>query len=194
MDKLESFLFPEKPIEGTIAFALNELSEFKSFDEITVGEICETASVSRSTFYRFFSGKEDVQKLCMRSVSAIGFEKIGRTLSLHDGLTLTLAGTKRLGNSFKSVRSSADSRNAVFFGMDFVEHHCRIFAETITRYKRVRFGEGLEFVLHAWVCLLNDCLNDWRVSGFEMPIEVLVGYLERTMPPELHELLKDPSV
>ncbi len=58
----------------------------------------------------------------------------------------------------------------------------------------MRFGEGIEFVLHAWVCLLNDCLNDWRMGGFEMPIEVLVGYLERTMPPELHELLKDPSI
>lgn len=30
--------------------------------------------------------------------------------------------------------------------------------------------------------------------GFEIPIDTLVGYLERTIPSELHELLKDPVV
>ena len=128
----------------------------------------------------------------MRAVSSIGFEKIGRSLPLREGLALTLAGTKRLGNSSKTVHSSADSRNAVFFGMNFIEYHCQIFAETLTHYKRVRFGEGLEFVLHAWACLLCECLNDWRITEFEMSIDTLVGYLERTMPPELHELLKEP--
>lgn len=194
MEEQGCCLFSGKPIEGAIALALNELSKSKSFDEITVSEICKAASVSRSTFYRFFSSKEDVQKFCMRSVSSVGFEKIGRTLGLREGLMLTLAGTKFLGNSFKSVRSSVDSRNAVYLDIDFVEYHCRVFAETITRYKRVRFGEGLEFVLHAWVCLLSDCLSDWRVNEYEMPIDVLVGYLERTVPPELYELLKDPSL
>ena len=35
-----------------------ELLYYKDFEEINVEEICQKASISRSTFYRYFESKE----------------------------------------------------------------------------------------------------------------------------------------
>lgn len=43
-----------------ISEALVKLLHEKSLSEITISEICQTATVSRNTFYRSFSTKEDV--------------------------------------------------------------------------------------------------------------------------------------
>ena len=43
-----------------ISDALLELLEMKSFSDITISELCNAATVSRNTFYRLFSNKEDV--------------------------------------------------------------------------------------------------------------------------------------
>ena len=46
--------------KGLISLALVGLMYKKSYDEITVKEICEKAGVSRMSFYRYFDKKEDV--------------------------------------------------------------------------------------------------------------------------------------
>lgn len=48
-----------------IMTALLQLMEKKSFDQVSVTELCEKAGVSRMTFYRSFDGKTDVlRKKC----------------------------------------------------------------------------------------------------------------------------------
>ena len=54
-----------------IADALLELLEMKSFSDITISELCNAATVSRNTFYRLFSNKEDV--LCCILEDKAGF-------------------------------------------------------------------------------------------------------------------------
>lgn len=193
MTNINNILFSGKTIERSVVLALNELAATKSFDEITVDEICKAANISRSTYYRAFNNKEDAQKYGMHTVSAIGFGQIGRALTWCEGFTLTLLGTKQLANSFRAVRASADSRSAFNLSADFVSYHMEIFAETITKYKRERFSEGLEYILRAWLYSLCECLNDWRNSNYALPVDTMANYLERTVPPELHELLKYPA-
>lgn len=45
-------------IKDCIAESLIKLSETKNYNEITVKEICETAGVGRTTYYRYFSNKD----------------------------------------------------------------------------------------------------------------------------------------
>ncbi|MDO5521776.1 MAG: TetR/AcrR family transcriptional regulator [bacterium] len=44
-------------IKNCIAESIIKLSENKDYDDITVKEICETAGVGRTTYYRYFSNK-----------------------------------------------------------------------------------------------------------------------------------------
>ena len=46
--------------KNLISLALVRLMYRKSYDEITVKEICQNAGVSRMSFYRYFDKKEDV--------------------------------------------------------------------------------------------------------------------------------------
>lgn len=45
-----------------IAVCLQELIREKSYDEITITELCQRAGVPRNTFYRYFADKESVLK------------------------------------------------------------------------------------------------------------------------------------
>ncbi|BBF43573.1 hypothetical protein lbkm_2261 [Lachnospiraceae bacterium KM106-2] len=47
-----------KFIKDCIAESLIKLSKNKSYEEITVKEICETAGIGRTTYYRYFSNKD----------------------------------------------------------------------------------------------------------------------------------------
>lgn len=56
--------------------ALMELLTQKSFDDITVLEICSTASVHRATFYKHFVDKHDFLNKCVKmKLSELNFDK-----------------------------------------------------------------------------------------------------------------------
>lgn len=56
-------------LSGAMFFLLSE----KSFEEITVGELCEQAQYPRATFYNYFDDKYDFLNYCWLSLA----EKIG---------------------------------------------------------------------------------------------------------------------
>ena len=49
-----------------ILAAFNKLVQKKSFDKITIDDICKEAAVGRSTFYRYFSDKYDILDYSLR--------------------------------------------------------------------------------------------------------------------------------
>ncbi len=56
-------------LSGAMFFLLSE----KSFEEITVGELCEKAQYPRATFYNYFDDKYDLLNYCWLSLA----EKVG---------------------------------------------------------------------------------------------------------------------
>ncbi len=56
-------------LSGAMFFFLSE----KSFEEITVGELCEKAQYPRATFYNYFDDKYDLLNYCWLSLA----EKVG---------------------------------------------------------------------------------------------------------------------
>ena len=73
-----------------IATTANELCKKTSLDEIAVDEICETAGVSRSGFYRAFHSKYDIAPWCLRFPLEEGVGKMGRSLTCQEGIAITL--------------------------------------------------------------------------------------------------------
>lgn len=58
--------------------ALFDLLSKKSFDEIKVNDICETAMVHRTTFYSHFSDKYDLADYCIKDIENELKEKINK--------------------------------------------------------------------------------------------------------------------
>ena len=57
-----------------------ELIEKKKYDEITIRDICEQGGISRQTFYRNFSCKEDVIRYYIDHIVRVHMEKIEGTM------------------------------------------------------------------------------------------------------------------
>lgn len=56
--------------------ALFSILSTTSFEEITVGKICEISGYPRATFYNYFDDKYDLLHCCMQSLSSyVGIEK-----------------------------------------------------------------------------------------------------------------------
>ena len=64
-------------LSGAMFLLLSE----KSFEEITVGELCEQAQYPRATFYNYFDDKYDLLNYCWLSLA----EKIGLSEYHHAG-------------------------------------------------------------------------------------------------------------
>ena len=53
--------------------ALLKLMQQKDFSEITISELCKTAELSRSTFYRYYTNTNDVINDYFKSILKIMF-------------------------------------------------------------------------------------------------------------------------
>lgn len=185
-------LFSDDPIRGSVVFAMNELAKKGfTYDDMTISQICKEAGVSRSTFYRYFEDKLEAAMWAMRRVSEVGIGNVGRTLGWRDGIGMTLAATEYLAPFFQAGGKCENKCYSAITG-DFASYHKDIFEETITRYKRERLDEELEFVLQFWIYSLTESLNYWRINEFNPPSDMMVECIERAIPPEIYDLLKTP--
>lgn len=188
---VDEFVFQNDEIARSIILAMNEIAETHTYEEMSIRQICERASVSRTTFYRRFDGKVAAAEWVMRRVSAIGLAQIGRTLTWREGIAMTLMATKRFAALFRAGGEWGDSVAPRLMD-DFTSYHAGMFIDTVTRCKRIRLDEGLEYVIRFWVYSLCDALFFWRTSDFALPVNQMAEYLERAVPAEIHEMLKDP--
>jgi len=69
--------------------ALMDLLEKKSFQKITVNDICQLAMVSRSTFYLHFEDKYHLMLFCLKSVRQKLDEAV-RSMELRDYLRMVM--------------------------------------------------------------------------------------------------------
>src|SRR6266851_1489467 len=86
--------------------ALNSLILKKDYEAITIGDICEAANISRSTFYAHYTGKDDLKRR--------GFEHLRRLLSdrQRDALgTLGNITSPSLGFSLAMFEHARDHRH-----------------------------------------------------------------------------------
>ncbi len=103
----------KRPIDRRVArtramlqHALNSLILKKDYEAITIGDICEAANISRSTFYAHYTGKDDLKRR--------GFEHLRRLLSdrQRDALgTLGNITSPSLGFSLAMFEHARDHRH-----------------------------------------------------------------------------------
>lgn len=82
--------------------AFNELLEYKSFEELTVNELCDTAMIRRATFYSHFSDKYEYFNFYLSELR----DEFTSKVSVHTDLSDPIVYCKQmLKETFKFVRA-----------------------------------------------------------------------------------------
>lgn len=148
MDAKSSNLMADFDLKVRIFDALDRLTVSKSFDKISVTQICTEAGVSRATFYRHFSDKFSIPQWYLDFAWAHGVHEIGRTLSWREGYYITEADVAKHRDFFRRVARSNDY-NAID---NYAPRERRKnLAETLTVYHGKVITERMEFQIDATI-------------------------------------------
>ena len=148
--------------EKALVHALVTLLSAQSFQKITVHELCETADISRATFYMHF---EDKFHLLRFTLNQFRRKFINRLAGADKSATIAqiVDFTQEYTNIFRNLLMEDNNRELLhMFNAMFVEH----FTEELNRLK----AEGKDFVLPTEVLAVFAAggmsnLLLWWISG-----------------------------
>lgn len=153
--------------------------------DITVGDICEKASISRQTFYKYFDSKYDISFWYVLFCDELTLTEVGRTQSWQDGLFGFFSLLRKEHGFFQySARNgypeSSDRAN---------RHRSAILKESLTNYRKVEISDDLVFYIEAFASLFNDCVGDWFRSEMHRSPEDMTRLIKNCVPRPLYEAL-----
>ena len=166
-----------------IASFLKLLNE-KSFDEISISEICEGADVHRATFYKHFEDKTEFLNFCVKQLlSDIDFSEV---LNYP-----TPENVKESCMSFVKTLFTFIDNNKVLFAAVFSDKHSLSFDTTlinvITDFCALKLQQVLEGVPDHKSQIFSNFysgsvigVNKWYVKNYDVcPLEDVYAFFER---------------
>jgi AcrR family transcriptional regulator len=169
--------------------ALDRIMASVPFDGVTVQQICDEAHVSRPTFYRYFSGKDDVRSWFMHYIAESGTFQIGRSLTWHEGDVFT--STAMLSHRNLLVHPDVPAADALRASERSLYE--RYFRETVSLYHGVDLDERLCVQIHAAVVSRLDLIDCWVQDGMGMSVERLAYHMGDIVPEPLFSIVNDLS-
>lgn len=189
MDAKSSNLMADFDLKVRIFDALDRLTVSKSFDKISVTQICTEAGVSRATFYRHFSDKFSIPQWYLDFAWAHGVHEIGRTLSWREGYYITEADVAKHHDFFRRVARSNDY-NAID---NYAPRERRKnLAETLTVYHGKVITERMEFQIDATIELECHLMPKWHYGDYDVSLEEICTWMADAVPRDLFKILNTP--
>ena len=189
MDAKSSNLMADFDLKVRIVDALDRLTVSKSFDKISVTQICTEAGVSRATFYRHFSDKFSIPQWYLDFAWAHGVHEIGRTLSWREGYYITEADVAKHRDFFRRVARSNDY-NAID---NYAPRERRKnLAETLTVYHGKVITERMKFQIDATIELECHLMPKWHYGDYDVSLEEICTWMADAVPRDLFKILNTP--
>lgn len=171
--------------------ALEELIRDVALDKVKTADICKLASVSKSTFYMYFSDKYAIVQWYLDILYAMGVTKIGRTLTWEEGHRITTSGIERKKELFLEASKSTDYNAIDNYSVRKREAEM---IKTLTEFQ----GRELTGKLHAQIISLaigeRAVTSRIRREFPDTPVDQIVEYLISIIPTDLYEALKTPAL
>lgn len=189
MDAKSSNLMADFDLKVRIFDALDRLTVSKSFDKISVTQICTESGVSRATFYRHFSDKFSIPQWYLDFAWAHGVHEIGRTLSWREGYYITEADVAKHRDFFRRVARSNDY-NAID---NYAPRERRKnLAETLTVYHGKVITERMKFQIDATIELECHLMPKWHYGDYDVSLEEICTWMADAVPRDLFKILNTP--
>lgn len=167
--------------------ALTELLAEKSYDKITVSEICDTAHTGRVTFYTYYNGKHDLLKDCFEQLNdqlRMDFEKKQAASDDPSDITTTLINLLDGILDLKQHYSAINGRN-MLANTEILFMYYHFVLDTISNSDIYHVSERMRQDLDA------DRLNTMLVLGFWGFIHAKEDYNWDEIRKQLYRLARD---
>ncbi|MBR6071840.1 MAG: TetR/AcrR family transcriptional regulator [Acholeplasmatales bacterium] len=170
--------------------ALISLLDKKDFEDITVKEICQTATVNRSTFYLHYENTYDLLKETIENLYKDFFSRYDSNLSMdrinnksNDDLFLITPKYLKPYLSFvqdnKKIFKLMYFKNEVFNGRNMYEDWLdKIFRPILSKFN-VKNEEEQSYIMLFHLQGLIGLIMEWVKNDCKMPIDVLINVIQK---------------
>ena len=170
--------------------ALINLLDKKDFEDITVKEICQTASVNRSTFYLHYDNTYDLLKETIENLYKDFFSRYDSNLSMDrintkscDDLFLITPQYLKPYLSFvhdnKKIFKLMYFKNEVFNGRNMYEDWLnKIFKPILSKFN-VKNEEEQSYIMLFHLQGLIGLIMEWVKNDCKMPIDDLISVIQK---------------
>ncbi|MBR3617749.1 MAG: TetR/AcrR family transcriptional regulator [Acholeplasmatales bacterium] len=170
--------------------ALINLLDKKDFEDITVKEICQTASVNRSTFYLHYDNTYDLLKETLENLYKDFFSRYDSNLSMDrintkssDDLFLITPQYLKPYLSFvqdnKKIFKLMYFKNEVFNGRNMYEDWLnKIFKPILSKFN-VKNEEEQSYIMLFHLQGLIGLIMEWVKNDCKMPIDDLINVIQK---------------
>ncbi len=170
--------------------ALINLLDNKDFEDITVKEICQTASVNRSTFYLHYENTYDLLKETIENLYKDFFSRYDSNLSMdrinnksNDDLFLITPKYLKPYLSFvydnKKIFKLMYFKNEVFNGRNMYEIWLdKIFKPILSKFN-VKNEEEQSYIMLFHLQGLIGLIMEWVKNDCKMPIDDLINVIQK---------------
>lgn len=172
-------------VEDEIIEAFNQCIARKSFEKITVQEICEIASISKTTFYRHFQDKYDVMNANFsRLIDELIEEEDCK--SYRDLIYLLLTSAKTRWEPLKRTFEATGYNSLKYFIFEYVY----LFSETITKLNR----DGKGFTEEERLCCevfdhgISEIAEQWITGNYQVDALTAADQLVLMLPESLRDM------
>lgn len=183
--------FSEKASKFHIALLVNGMCADRKFSDITVGDICKVADISRATFYRLFPDKFALNNWAQAFNFSVGIRQIGRSYDWDDGLYMAYA----CAHFFKGIAGASfdgqDGREAASFG-----HRCMraCLADTLEKVRGVPCVGKIAFQVDFFAgAVSQSSYGYWTSSKCDGDVRAYATQLASCVPADLFAALNEPA-
>ena len=159
--------------------ALLDISRHKALSDVTVTELCRSAHVSRMTFYRNFSSKEEVLLSRLDQLIVEYENKTARFLA---------AGELWYGKGHICICFSYFKEHRDFIDCLYNAGYAGYFISKVAEYMIDKFWDGTSetrYVIAGFAGVLCATYELWAEAGFQESPEELAGIVSRSYTPRV---------
>lgn len=166
-------------------------------DEITVGQICKKAGLSRQTFYKHFKSKYDISQWYAVFMSQFYLAEIGRTYSWHEGHELNYQLV--LSEKEYVIKASPSHRDREYSSINTAQEmfkwretrKSQLFETYRRRYLREPDGH-MAYCMDMYTRIEAATHSGWVSEDMKTSPEVLTEYIVSCVPKPLFDALELP--
>ena len=173
-----------------IVAALAETVAIKPLREVSVGDVCQKAQISRSTFYRMFSGVQDVILWHRNYGAELGLYQIGHTLTCYEGHLVSvglIAGAKPL----YTARTQSKANDEASFRTATTRSHVQAMREVLAQHC-IDINSRCAYRLAGVAAACYAITSRWISHEMDLPVPVLAETLADVYPADLRKVFDRP--
>ncbi len=158
-----------KPSQNQLCSAFMELINEKTYDSITIKEICNRAGVIRENFYRDFKSKEEIIQLILEQ-KAMEFLQLADTISIGNTHQLLILFLKHCQEIHLLLKVLVDNRMLFLL---FGPYAATILPAVGQEHSMAKENGEQNYLPALWKGGLLGMIDEWVKNGYKTPPEIL---------------------